>query len=669
MKHNHFFKKSALTAAIVCSVVSISAQAEEVNQSTNQSVSAAFAPGTQSRAEAELQEQGKTDDDRKLSPNLFRLKEYAKQKNGLQNRASNRIRSAVVPSSPITLDIMINGSVDEVQGELDAVGFNVDAVYGNSIGGTISPDNLEALSQIPAVRRINMPEKMTHAGIVQNQADVVHYSKKIKESLKNAPTGKGITIGILSDSFDCASNKDSRMKITAATDVKNGELPGDVNVVKDDFVCWSQGDEGRAMAQLVHDIAPDAKIAFYSPDSITDFAEGIQLLALPKGQRGRGTRVGAGANIIVDDLYYYNEPYYESGIIGDSISRVVKNGVAYFVSAGNFTVADSAGKKDVTIYATDSAQFVPFTPDQNSPMSLSNAQVLKINDGPNGTVLPVKVSSKNRFDFQYMGVWWGQSYAKGSQSKIMVCLTKPDGTAISQASWCDTQQIGQNPNIQLSFSIGKVSSGEDYGLQLFYLEGVKPTSFTVSGLGQVAIDPSEAAERGSIFGHATTPAAFTLGAADFAQTPQCNAALSEAQMESFSSYGNSPLLFDVLGNAINIVPNKPDATAVDGVSTSFFGRLSSPTGEPPVYRDAACNLTSNYRFYGTSAAAPNAAAIAALIVQDNPGITPEEIYNALRQSATPIGKTPAEGKYNYVSGYGLINAEKAINTLRAGQKD
>ena len=669
MRHNNFFKKSALTAAIICSVVSISAQAEEMNQSDNESVSAAFTPGIQSQAEAEVQEREKTDDDRKLSPNLFRLKEYAKQKNGLQNRASSRTRSAVVPSSPITLDIMINGSVDEVQGELDAVGFNVDAVYGNSIGGTISPDNLEALSQIPAVRRINMPEKMTHAGIVQNQADVVHYSKKIKESLKNAPTGKGITIGILSDSFDCASDKASSIKVTAATDVKNGELPGDVKVLKENSFCLMAGDEGRAMAQLIHDIAPDAKIAFYSPDSMTDFAEGIQLLALPKGQRGRANREGAGADIIVDDLYFSHEPYYESGIIGDSISRVVKNGVAYFTAAGNFTMTDSASKKDVTIYATDSAQFVPFTPDQNSPMSLSNAQVLKINDGPNGTVLPVKVSSVHQYDLQQVSVWWGQSYTKGSQSKIMVCLTKPDGTAISKDSWCDTQQIGQNPNVLLSFLIGKVISGEDYGLQLFYLDGVKPTSFTVNGFRKVAIDPSEAAERGSIFGHATAAAAFALGAADFAQTPQCNAALSEAQMESFSSYGNSPLLFDVQGNAINIVPNKPDATAVDGVSTSFFGRLSTPTGEPPVYRDAACNLTSNYRFYGTSAAAPNAAAIAALILQDNPGITPEEIYDALRQSATPIGKAPAEGKYNYVSGYGLLNAEEAINALRAGQKD
>ena len=88
-------------------------------------------------------------------------------------------------------------------------------------------------------------------------------------------------------------------------------------------------------------------------------------------------------------------------------------------------------------------------------------------------------------------------------------------------------------------------------------------------------------------------------------------------------------------------------SGVDGVNTSFFGYTTSsdPTSLP--------------QFYGTSAAAPNVAAIAALIDQFHPGDTQASILSALKSSATPLNGSPA-GKWDAQGGYGLVNAVKAL---------
>ena len=78
------------------------------------------------------------------------------------------------------------------------------------------------------------------------------------------------------------------------------------------------------MLQLVHDVAPGAKLSYYTAGvNETDFAIGILKLAL------------AGANVIVDDTIYFAEPMFQDGIVAQAVDQVVAQGVAYFVAAGN----------------------------------------------------------------------------------------------------------------------------------------------------------------------------------------------------------------------------------------------------------------------------------------------------------------------------------------------
>ncbi len=80
------------------------------------------------------------------------------------------------------------------------------------------------------------------------------------------------------------------------------------------------------MAQLIHDVAPGASIAFHTAfDSELDFAEGIIRLK------------DAGAGVIVDDVRYFAEPFFSDGMVAQAVDIVAANGngVPYFSSAGN----------------------------------------------------------------------------------------------------------------------------------------------------------------------------------------------------------------------------------------------------------------------------------------------------------------------------------------------
>ena len=145
------------------------------------------------------------------------------------------------------------------------------------------------------------------------------------------------------------------------------------------------------------------------------------------------------------------------------------------------------------------------------------------------------------------------------------------------------------------------------------------------------------------------------------KTPAC--ATTPATLETYSSEGGAPILFDVTGTrlATPVVRQKPDFVGPDGVNDTFLGfTLASQgiTGSNGLLTTsiAACQNHPTYpNFFGTSAATPHAASIAALMLQANPAVTPMQIYQALRDSALPMGASP-----NFNSGYGFIQADAAF---------
>jgi hypothetical protein len=121
------------------------------------------------------------------------------------------------------------------------------------------------------------------------------------------------------------------------------------------------------------------------------------------------------------------------------------------------------------------------------------------------------------------------------------------------------------------------------------------------------------------------------------------------QIEWFSSDGPRRLFYRADGTAFTpgnvtstggIVRQKPDITAADGVSVTGVGGFGSP-------------------FYGTSAAAPHAGAIAALVKSASPSISGNEMRTALAGSAVDImGSGPERD-----SGAGIVMAFEALSSL------
>ena len=135
--------------------------------------------------------------------------------------------------------------------------------------------------------------------------------------------GQGIKIGVLSDSYNAKNG--------AANNVANGDLPGTGNpegditpvTVVQDFSGGS--DEGRAMLQVIHDLAPKATLYFATADiSEASFANNIKTL-----------RNTYGCNIIIDDVFYFDEPAFQDGIVAQAVDDVTNSGALYFSSAGN----------------------------------------------------------------------------------------------------------------------------------------------------------------------------------------------------------------------------------------------------------------------------------------------------------------------------------------------
>ena len=139
----------------------------------------------------------------------------------------------------------------------------------------------------------------------------------------------------------------------------------------------------------------------------------------------------------------------------------------------------------------------------------------------------------------------------------------------------------------------------------------------------------------TIVGHCNAVGTMTIAAARY------NFGFNTPTVETFSSVGND-LRF------------KPDFTAVDGVNTSvnFFSLDVEADGFP--------------NFFGTSAAAPHAAALAALVKQArlryySENMTPAQLRTLFKDSAQDIN-TPG---FDTLSGNGFIRAYVAVKSFAA----
>ena len=223
--------------------------------------------------------------------------------------------------------VEITGDVQALLPALEQLGFQVSAAMpqDNLVDGYLPTASLVPATDLASqgLQGILPSYKPMTSAVVDQGANVLETDRVVNST--PGYNGTGVRVGALSDSFNTSGNG------SYAADQASGDLPAGVTVLQD----FNGGeDEGRAMLQIVHHLAPGATLGFATADvSEAGFAANITNLAKPVAQGGFG------ANIITDDVQYFDEPMFQDGIIAQAIEgAVTNNNVSYFSAAGNLDV-------------------------------------------------------------------------------------------------------------------------------------------------------------------------------------------------------------------------------------------------------------------------------------------------------------------------------------------
>ena len=452
----------------------------------------------------------------------------------------------------------------------------------------------------------------TTEGDVAHKADVARQTHSVD--------GTGIAIGVLSDGVN-----------SIALQQATGDLPARVTVLPGQegrdsaFFCGynTAGTEGTAMLEIVHDLAPGAELFFATAmGGQAQMAQNIEDLC------------AAGADVIVDDVGYLAASPFQDDIVAQAVSAAVANGCFYFSSAGN---GGNLNDETASVWEGDFAA---------------------------GPALDLTVVGAGAAVHDFGGGVTGNQITKQSLLPIILKWADPAG---GSANDYDLFLIDANDNV-----VGLSTNTQD-GTQDPIEFILSPCGIDRTGTRIVIVKNAGAADRylhltyargalefttaGRTYGHAASQDAIGVAAVDVSTAAGTGGVFDGTEsVETYSSDGPRRIFFEADGTPITPgnfsstggrVLQKPDLTAADAVSTSTPG--FSP-------------------FRGTSAAAPHAAGIAALMLEaaGGPGnVTLDELRTGMTGGAQDI---EAEG-VDRDSGAGIVMAPGAVDAVDVAAAD
>lgn len=444
-------------------------------------------------------------------------------------------------------------------------------------------------------------------GSVVSEGDSAHGADIARAKYK--VDGSGVKVGIISDGVNTLKRSQA-----------SGDLPTNLIVLPGQA---GSGNEGTAMLEIVHDLVPGAQLIFAtSGDSPAQMAQNI--LDLRK----------AGCDVIIDDISFPTDDYpFQAGLVEKAVDQVAASGALYFSASGN-----TGNKKDNT-----SSTFRGDFRDGGATSSIF-AKAGRLNDFGGGRTFNT-----------YAG-------ATAAQSSAILFWTDPVDASSNDYDLYVLDAAGQNVVLASNDTQGGTGSPVEFigtGIQDDQrVVIVKNTGsqdrflhLDVGGGGGPTLSIST---DGSVRGHAATAAAnmFSVSATS-AQNAKGGLFTGGAAnpVETFTDDGPRRLYFDPNGNPISgnlsstggRVLQKPDITAADN------GKTSAPGFEV---------------FPGTSAAAPHAGAIAALLLSFNRKLSPAQVRGFLQSTALDI-ESPG---FDNVSGVGIIMANRSLDAAAAANK-
>lgn len=526
----------------------------------------------------------------------------------------------------ILVDVIAKADVAALQKELNAAAIEMISSSKKRVTCWVETDKINSLvstsKNISWIQPVIKP--LNNSGPVMSQGDSAQRSGIARQI--TGLNGANIKIGVLSDSYNLLDG--------ANAGVSAGELPGTgnpngfttpVTVLSESLS--GGADEGRAMLEIIHDVAPGAQLYYYSAyNGEADFANGIRALA------------AAGCKVIVDDITYLLEPFFQDGLIAQAVDEVTANyGVSYYSSAGN---------------SINSSYEAPYQASNMQPFS--NSTETAHNFGTTGSpvyLLPIQIvggmTMTLEWDDPYFSTGNGSA---GATSDLNIYLVISNGGGYQVVASSIESNIGGDPA-----EIFQIAGSGNAYILITKKAGADPRNIKFLGFRGLswAVTPSNIAgiKASTIIGHHNATNTMAVGAASYDQTPAYG--ITPPLPESYTSRGGTPIYRSISGDLLPtpIIRQKPEIVAPDNANTSFFilGYDYESDGIP--------------NFNGTSAAAPHAAAVAGLMLQGNPGLTPGAIKTALINSCVDMDDPSTPGfdtGFDYATGNGLIRADAAV---------
>lgn len=606
----------------------------------------------------------------------------------------------------------------------------------------VPASSLAAIARSKGIRAVVPSSPMyTDAGVAQTAGRALHRLNRLPAGIN----GRGITIGTLSDSYDMEGSI-----TTAADDIASGDLPGPGNPRGNAMpvTVLQEGDpgdtdEGRAILQILHDVAPRARLGFATANGgEVNFANNIRALAgfadAPNAQ------AGFKADIIIDDVIYPTEPMFQDGVVAQAVDDVAAAGVSHFSSAGNRSGSESYDSAvrivpgrahswantnldfsgvDPALYAggfhdfdagpaRDIAQTIqaeggslivfqwnePFDPEpptvvrviaQGAGTVPDGGDTVVTFDGEAGQLVEIFVDGNpNGPGEPNPDLTFALFDPNGSFIQFVDNTTNPESLTLAlPATGTYFVQVDSFTEDQFGDFLYRVSEVEveervlsDYNLLFFLEDGTFIGNFAEQNL--FSNRPLEAGGLPGItmqmvVARANTPPKNNRNVADRIRyvgfsgvRPQehfkylspvtfghnsARGAIGVAAYpffrpfipEFFTSPGPSTIYFSRNNRRFDKpdVRQKPDLAAMDGGNTTFF------------FEDALEDEDTLPNFFGTSAAAPHAAAIGALVLQaaGGPGsVKPNRMRRILQKSAFPHDLDPHYASGQVAAGRGLL---------------
>ena len=505
-------------------------------------------------------------------------------------------------SGNVQVYIHLENTDDDTLQELRDLGADIEIANSdaNVVQAWVLTQALADIAALDAVREITAPDYgQTKAGRIVTEGDGIHRADLVRAF--SGLSGRGVKVGAISDGVDARGTAQS-----------SNDLPDSIEIDPDNP---GSDDEGTALLEIIHDLVPSAQLAFSGPETSLDMVESILWLANEAFD-------GEGADIIVDDVGYYTEPYFEDGLIALAAEDAVAGGVVFTSAAGNNAVSHYTG------------QFIDGGDDYHDF------------DDSSETDIALRVALGLMLHLQ----WNDQFGSSGNDYDLFVCPPglKPVKFNL-QNDVCEKSDREQDGDDNPYESI--YTSSLDYSTADVYIRQLSGNPRQL----KLFVTHGEVLEHGvtegGIIGHPAVTGVLAVGAIAAAEP-------GNDEPEFFSDRGQTEIYFP------RATRNKPDVMGIDGVMITGSGGFG------------ILNPVSPFSlFLGTSAAAPHVAGIAALVMEAQRKADPsmgkkavaDAVTQKLRDTAIDLGEQDSNG-YSNVFGYGLADAWAAITSL-AGASD